>query len=118
MRSYLMAGVLAAGVLGFAATALEGEYTGPSGTKIVFDDGVIHVTPVEGPAFDDTYEIDRDTLSVTSSDADANCPGVVGTYTFEESETGATFTLVEDTCQPRIADATSGEWVKTQAEDE
>lgn len=110
------AAVLAASIGAVASAALEGGYVSPGGGTVEFAaDGVFKVAVPVG-TFEEAYAVEGDTLTITSAaDAPHDCKGMVGVYTFVESDEGVTFTLVSDDCQTRKDDLTSGLWTKAPA---
>jgi hypothetical protein len=118
MKAWMSAvavGSLAAAGIGFVASGLEGAYVTPTGTKATIGADSVHVEIPDGPpAFDVPYVIEGDTFTFNASPDDPTCPGLVGVYTFVETETDLTFTAVADDCEAREADVTAGAWMKSE----
>ncbi len=108
------AGVLAAFGLGFAAWGLEGAYVAPSGTQVTFSADSVRVELPDGTAFDVPTTMDGDTVTFNAAEDDPTCPGQVGIYTVEESDSGVTFTAVSDDCEDRREDLTAGAWTMAE----
>jgi ABC-type oligopeptide transport system substrate-binding subunit len=116
MRAQLItsAVVLIAAASAFtAAAAIDGGYES-DGVSVTFKDDGVLTTAISAMnlSFDSTYAVEDDTLTITSPADDQFCPGAVGTYTVEESDTGVTFTLIEDSCQQRADSLTGGTWTE------
>lgn len=108
--------LLAAGfalAAGSAAAALEGAYEA-NGVTITFEAEGKHTVSVPAAGFstEASYTLDGDTLTLIAPADDATCMGASGTYTVAETETGATFTAVEDACEQRAQTMTAGAWTK------
>lgn len=115
----LVAATFAAATAAAASWALDGAYTGPSGTQVEFaDDGALHVMVPTGDTFDALYSVDGDTLTIDEPSEESVCSGVTGTYTVAESDEGVTFTVVSDECAARVEDLTGGVWTMTAAPEE
>lgn len=108
----------ASAALAAGAAALEGGYS-PPGVDVVFtftaDGEITGVTP-DGVAASDHFEIDGDTITITGGEDHPICAGKVGVYTFVETDTDVTFTLVSDECEARAEGMPAGPWVKVDDE--
>lgn len=114
MRIVLAASV-AATALAAGALALEGESFQPPDGGGVFtfgDDGMISGVTADGIEISDAYEVDGNTMTITAPSEHPICPDAVGVYTFEETDTEVTFTLVSDECEARGEGMTLGPWPK------
>lgn len=117
-KSILLAAGLALS-LASGALALEGDYTSADGAvTISFGADGSHVVsvPAAGLTINATYTLEGDTLTLIPPAEDATCMGASGTYTVAETETDATFTVVEDACEQRATTMTAGAWAKKAAE--
>jgi len=116
MQSFIKAVVLlvAAPLTAANAYALEGRYTAPTGTQVEFCAGGDLAVDAAGLSLVETYIVDGETLTIASTAPNSPCPDTTGVYTVSESETGVSFILIEDDCDIRAADLTSGEWTRTR----
>ena len=95
------------------ALALEGVYTIPGQPEVfTFADGHLSGTTADGIMIHEAFAVEGDQVAFTAPDDHPVCPGAVGTYTFVETDTTVTFTLVEDSCEPRAAGMTAAAWTK------
>src|SRR5262245_17777460 len=102
--------LVAAAVAAAAAGALEGVYEIADVISMDFrSDGTVAsvVAALGGTATVSSYTVEGETLTLTSPADHPVCPNAVGVYTFVETETGMTLTLVSDACQTR-ADTFNG----------
>jgi hypothetical protein len=106
---------LVAATITAGAFALEGAYQVPGQDEVfTFGDGHISGTTADGIVVHDAFAVDGDTVTITAPSEHPICPDAVGTYTFAETDTDVTFTLVEDSCEARAAGMTAGPWVKAE----
>ena len=96
------------------ASALEGAFTSPAGTTISFEeDGKLSVS-AGGNSFSESWSTDGDIVTINAIDEASPCKGMSGSYIVTETETGASFNLIKDSCELRSSDMTSGEWVRSK----
>lgn len=110
------AALAAAAALASGATALEGEYS-PQGVDEAFTftaDGEITGMTADGVAVSDHFEVDGDTITITGGEDHPICAGMVGVYTFVETDTDVTFTLVSDECDARAEGMPAAPWTKVE----
>jgi hypothetical protein len=116
MRHQITAAAAAIAALAASgALALEGAYQVPGEDEVFsFADGYLSGTTDDGIMIHEAFAIDGDQVSFTAPDEHPLCPGAVGTYSFVETDTTVTFTLVEDSCEPRAVGMTLGPWTKVE----
>ncbi len=114
IAAYIVAaGALAAAGISVAASALDGIYVAPSGTKLTVGADTVNVEiPGGPPPFDVPYVVEGDTFTFNAVADDPTCPGQTGVYTFVEDAASVTFTAVSDDCEARKTDVTAGAWTK------
>lgn len=111
---FIAAGLFAVAGVSVSASALEGTYVAPSGTKLTVGDGSVHVELPDGTAFDVPTVIEGDTFTFNAAADDPTCPGQTGVYSFVEDGATVTFTAVDDACEIRKTDVTAGAWTKSE----
>jgi len=128
MRTSIKTSAAALAAVGFAFASAAGAADGrpPQGRLLnseaveaftFDDDGVMRGVTSEGIHVHDTYVISGDAVMFTASDDHPLCPGAIGVYRFEETETEVKFTLVFDECERRANGLPSETWYKQPDED-
>jgi hypothetical protein len=120
MKSVATASVAVLGALGLsaAAAALEGKFTTAGGAEVFTfaADGTLTGTTADGLEIKDSFVVEGNTITFTAPPEHPVCPNAVGVYTFEETETQVTFTLVSDACEARAAGVPAEPWIKATEE--
>jgi hypothetical protein len=107
-------GALAAAGLGVAASALDGTFVAPSGTKATFTETAAHIELPDGTAFDVPAMTEGNMIVFYPEADDPTCPGQNATYTVSETVEGVTFAAQSDDCEARKADLTAGPWKRAE----
>ena len=115
-KTHMMVSMVAVSALVLAGTAsaLEGSFTSTTGTTISFEEGGKLSVSAGGNSFSESWSTDGNSLTINAIDEASPCKGVSGSYTVTEAETGVSFSLIEDGCEMRSSDMTSGEWVRSK----